>query len=45
MMNFDEELLEEFKDNKNFFYSIADRWILSRLNTIVKEVTENIEEI
>jgi len=42
MMNFDEELMEKFKDNKN--YSIADKWILSRLNTVIKEVTENIEK-
>lgn len=42
MMNFDEELMEKFKDNKN--YSIADKWILSRLNAVIKEVTENIEK-
>jgi len=42
MMNFNEELMEKYKDNKN--YTIADKWILSRMNTVVKEVTENIEK-
>ncbi len=42
MMYNDEALIEKYKDCKN--YSIADRWILSRLNNIVKEVTENIEK-
>lgn len=42
MMNLDEELINEFKDCKE--YTIADKWILSRINTVVKEVTENIEK-
>ncbi|MBZ9636404.1 valine--tRNA ligase [Clostridium sp. FP1] len=42
MMNFNEELMIQYKDNKN--YTIADKWILSRMNTVVKEVTENIEK-
>ena len=42
MMNLDKELMEEYKDSTN--YSIADKWILSRMNTVVKEVTENIEK-
>ncbi|WP_142413037.1 valine--tRNA ligase [Hathewaya massiliensis] len=42
MMNLDSELMEKYKDSKN--YSIADKWILSRINTVVKEVTENIEK-
>lgn len=42
MMYNDEALIEKYKDCKN--YSVADRWILSRLNNIVKEVTENIEK-
>lgn len=42
MMYNDEALIEKYKDCQN--YSVADRWILSRLNNIVKEVTENIEK-
>ena len=42
MMNLDEELMEKYKNSNK--YSIADRWILSRMNTVVKEVTENIEK-
>ncbi|KIN82430.1 valine--tRNA ligase [Clostridium botulinum] len=42
LMNLDKDLMDKYKDNKN--YTIADKWILSRLNTVVKEVTENIEK-
>ncbi|SHH78892.1 valine--tRNA ligase [Clostridium grantii] len=42
MMNLDEELMEKYKDCKE--YTLADKWILSRMNTVVKEVTENIEK-
>ena len=42
MMNLDHDLMNKYKDNKN--YTFADKWILSRVNTVVKEVTENIEK-
>jgi valyl-tRNA synthetase len=42
MMNLDEEIMNKYKDCKD--YSLADKWILSRLNTLVKEVTENMEK-
>ncbi|WP_291632991.1 valine--tRNA ligase [Clostridium sp.] len=42
MMNFNEELMTKYKDSKN--YTVADKWILSRMNTVTKEVTENIEK-
>lgn len=42
MMNLDEELMEKYKDCKE--YTIADKWILSRLNTLVKDITENIDK-
>ncbi|WP_409068961.1 valine--tRNA ligase [Clostridium sp. FAM 1755] len=42
LMNLDKDLMDKYKDNKN--YTIADKWILSRLNTVVREVTENIEK-
>lgn len=42
MMNLDERLIDEYRDCKE--YTIADKWILSRINTVVKEVTENIDK-
>ncbi|MDO4534187.1 MAG: valine--tRNA ligase [Clostridium perfringens] len=42
MMNLDRDLMNKYKDSKN--YSLADRWILSRMNGLVKEVTENMEK-
>ncbi|GAA0784614.1 valine--tRNA ligase [Hathewaya limosa] len=42
MMNLDKEIMDKYKECKN--YSIADRWILSRMNTVAKEVTDNIEK-
>lgn len=42
MMNLDRDLMEKYKDNKD--YSLADKWILSRMNTLVKDVTENMEK-
>ncbi|MEA4826859.1 MAG: valine--tRNA ligase [Clostridium sp.] len=42
MMNLDEKLINEYRDCKE--YTIADKWILSRINTVVKEVTENIDK-
>lgn len=41
MMNLDEKLMNKYKECRE--YTIADKWILSRLNTLVKEVTENID--
>lgn len=42
MMNFNEELMEKYKDSKD--YSLADKWIISRINTVALEVTENFEK-
>ncbi|WMJ81073.1 valine--tRNA ligase [Clostridium sp. MB40-C1] len=42
MMNLDEDLMDKYKDCKE--YTTADKWILSRLNTLVKETTENIDK-
>ncbi|GKU23872.1 valine--tRNA ligase [Clostridium folliculivorans] len=41
MMNLDRDLMDKYKDCTE--YSLADKYILSKLNTIVKEVTDNIE--
>ena len=42
MMNLDEELMNKYKDNCQ--YSLADKYILSKMNSLVKEVTENLEK-
>ncbi|MGL5378982.1 valine--tRNA ligase [Clostridium sp.] len=42
MMNLDREVMNKYKDSTD--YSLADKWILSHLNTLVKEVTENMEK-
>lgn len=42
IMNLDKELMNRYKDSKK--YSPADKWILSRVNSLVKEVNENIEK-
>ena len=42
MMNLDEDLMKKYENCKN--YSVADRWILSRANEVVKEVTENLDK-
>ncbi|VYU07293.1 valine--tRNA ligase [Clostridium tertium] len=42
MMNLDKEVMEKYSDCTE--YSLADKWILSRMNTLVSEVTENMEK-
>ena len=42
MMNLDKELMSKYANCKD--YSLADKWILSRMNTVAKEVTENLEK-
>ncbi|APM41318.1 valine--tRNA ligase [Clostridium kluyveri] len=42
LMNLDENIMDKYKECRE--YSDADKWILSRLNTLVKEVTDNIEK-
>ena len=42
LMNFDEEL--DFGKVDRSRFTVADRWILSRINTVTREVTENIEK-
>ncbi|GAA0085125.1 valine--tRNA ligase [Clostridium sp. CTA-7] len=42
MMNLDKDIMNKYADCKE--YSLADKWILSRMNTLVKEVTENMEK-
>ena len=42
MMNLDKELMDKYADVKE--YSLADKYILSKMNTLVKEVTENMDK-
>ena len=42
MMNLDKGIMNKYKDCKD--YSLADKYILSKMNTVVKEVTENMEK-
>jgi len=42
MMNFDEDV--DFSKVDAGLFTLADRWILSRVNTVAKEVTENLEK-
>ncbi|WP_297422366.1 valine--tRNA ligase [Clostridium sp.] len=42
MMNLDKEVMNKYKDSKD--YSLADKWILSEMNTLIKEVTENMDK-
>lgn len=42
MMNFDEDIdFSKVDENK---FTVADRWILSRINTLSKEVTDNLDK-
>ncbi|MGG7176269.1 valine--tRNA ligase [Clostridium paraputrificum] len=42
MMNLDKEVMNKYVDCTE--YSLADKWILSKMNTLVKEVTENMDK-
>lgn len=42
MMNLDEDILNKYKDCRE--YSLADKWILSKCNSLIREVTQNIEK-
>ena len=42
MMNLDKDIMNKYKDCKD--HSLADKYILSKMNTVVKEVTENMEK-
>ena len=42
MMNLDRDLMNKYKDCKE--YTLADKWILSRMNTVIKEVADNLDK-
>jgi valyl-tRNA synthetase len=42
LMNIDKDILKKYENCTE--YSLGDRWILSRANTVAREVTENIDK-
>ncbi|MGL5151585.1 MAG: valine--tRNA ligase [Clostridium sp.] len=42
MMNLDKDVMKKYEEVTE--YSLADRWILDKLNNLVKEVTENMDK-
>jgi valyl-tRNA synthetase len=42
MMNLDKDIMNKYSDAKD--YSLADKYILSKMNTLVQEVTENMDK-
>jgi len=42
LMNLDENAVNALPDEKNL--TIADKWVLSKLNTLIAEVTDNLEK-
>ena len=42
MMNLDKDIMNKYADCTE--YSLADKWILSEMNNLVKEVTENMDK-
>ena len=42
MMNLADDAVNQLPDEKNL--EIADKWVLSKLNTLIAEVTENLEK-
>jgi valyl-tRNA synthetase len=44
LMNYDEELVKKYEGKINSLRNSADKWILSRMNSTIKEVTDNMEK-
>lgn len=42
LMNLDRDIMKKYQDCED--YTLGDKWILSRANTVAKEITENIEK-
>ncbi|MBD7910142.1 MULTISPECIES: valine--tRNA ligase [Clostridium] len=42
MMNLDKDIMNKYKDCTE--YSLADKWILSEMNNLISEVTENMDK-
>lgn len=41
-MNIDKDLMEKYKDSKK--YTLADKWIMSKMNSLILEINDNIEK-
>ncbi len=44
LMNYDEELVNKYKKDVDKYRNTADKWILSRVNQVTKEITENLDK-
>ncbi|MEG2538521.1 MAG: valine--tRNA ligase [Clostridium sp.] len=44
LMNIDDSIVNEYKDSASNYYTSADKWILSRFNTVVRDVTDNLDK-
>jgi valyl-tRNA synthetase len=44
LMNLDTALIDKYKDQLDDLRNSADRWILSRINRVTREVTENLDK-
>lgn len=44
LMNYDQELVNKYKSEVSDIRNSADRWIVSRINEVAKEVTENMNK-
>lgn len=44
LMNLDNSLIEKYKDQLDDLRNSADRWILSRINSVTREVTDNLDK-
>lgn len=44
LMNLDEGLAAKYREETPKYRNSADKWILTRLNTVIKEVTENLDK-
>lgn len=44
LMNYDEELVNKYKKDVDKYRNTADKWILSRVNQVAKEITENLDK-
>lgn len=43
-MNLDTALIDKYKDKVDNLRNSADRWILSRINSVIGEVNENLDK-
>lgn len=44
LMNLDEKLIDKYKNDVDKYRNASDKWILSRINSTAKEITENMEK-